>query len=446
VAGDALIVQARRQGSVVLGFVPAPRLSSGPVLAALAPAAAVDGARDLFIGVSRPVEPMLQGVRAPGGGGSFVALLNGEGELLAGDRIAAGGAAANAVRARFADAPSNSLRSAFKVGDDWAVAMPLEDHGDLYVVEGWTPAPRGLPDLLRAAWVLLVPVLLWLAAVGATWLAIEHFVARPLLVVEGLARAYARGEDSQADEALLRGAPNEIASLRRTLAAMAKTLRGRENRLTVALQEERALLLELNHRVKNNLQMVASILSIQARGTSDAAEARGLARAQDRVQLLALAHAQIYGSGEVRDIALDQLAGEIIRSLCAARGAVASRVRLDLALQPVRAKADLAVPLAFLIGESVSCLLDLNGRDMCVEGLSISLAPVGARGFVLDIDAKTTGTTFAAPHATSERLIGAFAKQIGAQMTHDPLRPYHVRIEGVVGAGEDEEEEANAPA
>ena len=63
----------------------------------------------------------------------------------------------------------------------------------------------------------------------------------------------------------LTGAPDEIRSLRRTLAAMAKTLRGREQRLVAALAEERALLREVHHRVKNNLQMVASLLNIQAR-------------------------------------------------------------------------------------------------------------------------------------------------------------------------------------
>jgi two-component sensor histidine kinase len=78
---------------------------------------------------------------------------------------------------------------------------------------------------------------------------------------------------------LLRGAPTEIASLRRTMAAMAKTLGGRELRLAEALREEQALLHELHHRVKNNLQMMASILSIQSRLAMDESEARGLLRA-----------------------------------------------------------------------------------------------------------------------------------------------------------------------
>src|SRR5690606_39439827 len=95
-----------------------------------------------------------------------------------------------------------------------------------------------------------------------------------------------------------------------------------ELRLVEALAEERALLREVHHRVKNNLQMVASLLNIQSRAASDESESWGLARAHDRVQLLAVVHQRIYSSGELRDVRVDDIAAEVARQLLQSRGDV----------------------------------------------------------------------------------------------------------------------------
>jgi two-component sensor histidine kinase len=279
---------------------------------------------------------------------------------------------------------------------------------------------------LRSGWTLLAPILLWLAAVGAAWYAIELFVARPLFLVERLARAYARGEESELDEEMLRTAPLELRNLRRTLAAMAKTLRGREARITEALQEERVLLREVHHRVKNNLQMVASILSIQARSADDEAEARGLARAKDRVQMLALAHARIYASGEVRDIALDQLAGDVARGLIAGRGAAAAHLRLEMTLDPVRADVDRAVAFAFMIGESISNAIDyaLAKRGATIN-MSLTVQNDGSLVFEVGSDPLAVDGE-SSPAA--QRLVDAFASQLNARVLREPGNPVFTRI------------------
>jgi two-component sensor histidine kinase len=423
-AVQPVILGAARRGDAVVGFVPAATQQGPSYVAAVAPAQDADGASYLFVNVMREAIPLLRSVGSQRPGG-FAALVNRNGDLLASIGIEPESAEADRLKAWVRDAPESALNAAFRLEGRWAVAAPLEEH-ELYLAQGWTPAPSGWDGLLRASWALLAPVLLWLAAVGATWFLVEVYVARPLLVVEDLARAYARGEDSGSEERLLIGAPAEISSLRRTLAAMAKTLRGREARLASALQEERALLLEVHHRVKNNLQMVASILSIQARGTADPSEARGLARAQDRVQLLALALAQIYASGELREIALDQLAGDTARTLVSARGDQANQVRLELELEPVRVSADLAVPLAFLIGEHISSVFDSADQ---VTSLRIALAPTETGGFRLELDAEGDPAGAGGPSGTNRRLTGAFARQLSAVVTEDPDRLWRLCVE-----------------
>jgi two-component sensor histidine kinase len=242
------------------------------------------------------------------------------------------------------------------------------------------------------------------------------FVARPLSDLERAARSYARGEDVTETEAL-ENAPDEIRALRRTMAAMAKTLRGREQRLMEALGEERALLREVHHRVKNNLQMVASLLNIQARGAKDESEAWGLARAHDRVQLLALVHQRIYSSGELRELRLDDLIAEISRQLVQGRGAQTKDLRLSMHLSPARADTDHAMPLTFMVGEAISFALDCaSGSEEL--GIWLEQDEAGETRFAVDCAARANG----AP-GPGARLIDAFARQLGADIGRDPARP-----------------------
>jgi two-component sensor histidine kinase len=298
-----------------------------------------------------------------------------------------------------------------------AVVVPLSA-SDLYMVMVWPDQQPMLQRTWGVAASLAAPLLIWMLAVAAGWFAIEVFVARPLSTLETAARGYARGEDVP-EAAELAGAPEEIRSLRRTLAAMAKTLRSREQRLVQALAEERALLRELNHRVKNNLQMVASLLNIQARGANDEGEAWGLARAHDRVQLLALVHQRIYASGELRELRLDDLVAEIARQLLQSRGPSARGIQLSLQMVPVHEDADRAMPLAFMVGEAVSAALDTLGNAEAAQlRLWLHQDPNGDVRFAVSTD--FDGPASAAPSA---RLIDAFARQVGAQVGRNPDRP-----------------------
>lgn len=415
---DALLATAASRMAAVIGFEP-----SGAFVA-VAPAELTAQGVSLFVGVTRPAAPLLaiHRTREPW---SANLVVDGAGAILFSQGLEADGREGENIRTLLRETPPGLLSNVQRVGKAWLVATELEP-GSLYIVHAWRPAPPTFLGSLRSVWTLLAPILLWLAAVGAAWYAIELFVARPLFLVERLARAYARGEESELDEEMLRTAPLEMRNLRRTLAAMAKTLRGREARITEALQEERVLLREVHHRVKNNLQMVASILSIQARSAEDEAEARGLARAKDRVQMLALAHARIYASGEVRDIALDQLAGDVARQLIAGRGAAASHLRLEMTLDPVRADVDRAVAFAFMIGETVSNAID---HALTTRGATINLSLVvrddGSLVFEIAGDPPAAGGEIA---PAAQRLIDAFASQLNARVEREPGNPVFTRI------------------
>lgn len=403
-----------------MGYVELGRLTGQPVLGALEPIR--DGNRRVgFVGASITVSQLNQLLnRGRALDDARAAIVDSDGRVIAQSALPQG---QHDIGLPTPDQIRNHLgpEPAFvEVQNGDAVVLPLHAP-DLYAVLAWAPQQSAWRRWGEIGFSIAAPLLIWLLAVAAGWFAIEVFVARPLSDLESAARGFARGEELN-DPPALRSAPEEIRSLRRTLAAMAKTLRGRELRLIEALAEERALLREVHHRVKNNLQMVASLLNIQARNARDESESWGLARAHDRVQLLALVHQRIYASGEVREVRVDDLAAEIARQLVQSRGAQAREIHLVLHLEPARAEVDRAVPLAFLIGEGVSGALDtLAEAGSCELRLYVSEDADGDTRIAVDSDATPSRANGAGP---GTRLIDAFARQLGARLGRAAERPF----------------------
>ena len=419
---SAVRERAMQRDAFTMGYVNYGAISRGPVLAAMEPIRDQGGQRVGFIGAAiriATLQTMLDQNRAFANARS--AIVDASGTVVAQSlRRPDAIALPDAERLVRAFRPDPSY---IQLAQGGAVVVPLSAP-DLYIVMAWPDQQPVLQRTWGTAASLAAPLLIWMLAVAAGWFAIEVFVARPLSTLESAARGYARGEDESA-AAELAGAPEEIRSLRRTLAAMAKTLRSREQRLVQALAEERALLRELNHRVKNNLQMVASLLNIQARGASDEGEAWGLARAHDRVQLLALVHQRIYASGELRELRLDDLVAEIARQLLQSRGPQARAIRLAFEISPVRESVDRAMPLAFMVGEAISAALDtLGGAEGAELRIWLQRDEQGELRFALTTD--FNGPASAAPSA---RLIDAFARQVGAQIGRNPDRPAELWVQ-----------------
>lgn len=422
---SALRTSAMERNAFTIGYIERGAITDGPVLAALEPI--YDGRRRIgFVGASITVAQLTELLdRSRELDRAHAAIVDADGFVIAQSTPRSNGPdvdlpSADQIREHVGENPA-----IVRVHNGAAVILPLH-LPDLYVVMSW-PADQPVWQRWSALiFTVAAPLLIWMLAVAAGWFAIEVFVARPLSALEASARSLARGGEDLNEPPSLHNAPEEIRSLRRTLAAMAKTLRGREQRLVEALAEERALLREVHHRVKNNLQMVASLLNIQARNARDESEAWGLARAHDRVQLLALVHQRVYASGEVRELRVDDLAAEISRQLVQSRGALAKDVTLSFHLEATRADVDRAVPLSFLIGEGVSMALD-SIADAGPAALAIHLRQDedGAVRLAVDSDAVLKQDVLPSP---GSRLIEAFARQLGATVARDPDRPFRIWV------------------
>ena len=115
---------------------------------------------------------------------------------------------------------------------------------------------------------ILLPLLAWLVAWAAIWFAVDGVVIRWLLYLDRIASIYARGRFTVRPVAADR-APAEIRALAQTLDSMATALVARDETLRENMAQKDALMREIHHRVKNNLQVITSLLNMQQRALKD---------------------------------------------------------------------------------------------------------------------------------------------------------------------------------
>lgn len=201
--------------------------------------------------------------------------------------------------------------------------------------------------------VLLLPLLMWIAAALLTWLLVSRLLVRPLKRLE---RAVIDYDPATATIDLPQrlGPSTEIQQLRDAFARAIDRVGQSEQEMAGALEGQRRLVREVHHRVKNNLQVVASLLNIHGR-SAETVEARaayaGIGR---RVGALSIVHRNHFAEMEEnRGISLRPLIAELAAELRAGAPDAARGLRLDLDLDPVYTTQDVAVAVAFLITEIV---------------------------------------------------------------------------------------------
>jgi len=134
-------------------------------------------------------------------------------------------------------------------------------------------------------------------------------------------------------------------------------LRQTQERLARALEEKDALLKELHHRVKNNLQIISSLLNLQFERVQDAGLREMVMESQNRIRAMALVHEQLYRSETLMRldtrVFLDSLVWSLVRSYASSGQQVEAVVEAD----PTALDLDVAIPIALIINELVSnCL------------------------------------------------------------------------------------------
>jgi len=262
--------------------------------------------------------------------------------------------------------------------------------------------------------ILLLPLLMWVAAALLTWLLVSRLLIRPLKRLE---RAVVQYQPGEADIELPRklGPSTEIQELRDAFARAIDRVQESEREMTGALEGQRRLVREVHHRVKNNLQVVASLLNIHGRSAETPDGRAAYAGIGRRVGALSIVHRNHFAEMEEnRGIALRPLLTELAAELRAGAPDAARGLRIDLELDTVHTTQDVAVAVAFLITEIVEFAMMKCPEDpieISVRRTSELTARlmIASRVLVPDEEDKPEKVQF-------ERIVGGLAKQLRSSL------------------------------
>jgi two-component sensor histidine kinase len=213
---------------------------------------------------------------------------------------------------------------------------------------------------------ILLPVLMWLFAAMIGWLVLQRLLLRPLALVRRAVAAYRPGDREIALPRIASPA-REIGELGAAFDGVVQTVSRHEAELEAAVERQTRLVREVHHRVKNNLQVVASLLNLHSRSATSEDVSAAYASIQRRVDALAVVHRNHYAElEENRGVGLKPLISELAANLRATAPASASAMAIRLDLAPFYATQDVAVSIAFLVTEIAEYAMLCGGASVAI--------------------------------------------------------------------------------
>jgi len=268
---------------------------------------------------------------------------------------------------------------------------------------------------------VLLPLLMWAAAAAISWVVLDQLLVRPLRQMQRAIAIYQPGDGPLVLPRITTPA-EEIRSLGEALESTASQLVARELELEEGLNHQVRLTREVHHRVKNNLQVVASLINLHARGT-EGDVAAAYASIQRRVDALAVVHRNHYAElEENRGVALRSIVAELTANLRATAPPSAAHLTITLDIFAAFITQDVAVPVAFLVTEIVELVMTCDPAGHIA--IALTPGPVPERAFLSIEAAGLAGPACVqdSGRARFERIITGLSRQLRSTLDYDATR------------------------
>jgi two-component sensor histidine kinase len=153
--------------------------------------------------------------------------------------------------------------------------------------------------------------------------------------------------------------------------AMETEIEQRVEQIRASLREKETLLKEIHHRVKNNLQVISSLLSLQSDRLADTMVRKLFLDARDRVRSMALVHEKLYNSQNLARVELGEYTRSLMNDLLQGHAALASKVRLRIEQDSVLVPVDVAIPCGLILNELATNALKHAFRERAEGEIAI---------------------------------------------------------------------------
>jgi len=164
-----------------------------------------------------------------------------------------------------------------------------------------------------------------------------------------------------------------------------------EEQIKNSLKEKKILLKEIHHRVKNNMQVVMSLLNLQANSIEDKFIREAFAKSNDRIHAMALIHESLYESDDFSKINPEKYIEKLIRSMAFTFGSIDKQIEHELEIDQIELSMDEAIPMALVINELLTNVYKHAFPNETVGKITIKLKEIENEIIVLNFSDNGVG-------------------------------------------------------
>jgi two-component sensor histidine kinase len=409
----AVFQEAQKSDGMVVSNELINRITGQPVIGGMLALRKPDGTFDGTIAISLDVhwiDYMMRAANLPKG--AVVAVYDRSGNVIATNNKQVGAAIAKAA---ISSGANNGAKNEMSIarddrGDWWRFGNASLMGNSIFVAFAMGESHLFGATYLHVGLDFALPILMIGFAWFAIWLATDRQVTQWINYLRRIAAAYRSGHYAIRPD--LAEAPVEFKLLGDALSEMAEGIQDRDRRLREAVEVKTTLIKEIHHRVKNNLQIVMSLLSIQANQVRDLVAKDALLQAQTRINALALVHRILNELEDQSTLDIKQLLEELSHQIAGGMSNDNVRVEVDVASRVV--SGSVAVALALFTVEALTNIFKHAYPEERQGVIRVAMAPAAGGKLKLTISDDGLGFSMGGTgRSVGSRLIKTFGLQLG---------------------------------
>ena len=191
-------------------------------------------------------------------------------------------------------------------------------------------------------------------------------------------------------------------------------------RIHASLEEKEVLLREIHHRVKNNMQIISSLLQLQTSALHDPADVAIFKDCQTRIHAMAMVHDRLYRSGNLSTINFGEHLNELAGLLGRGQSSNSKRISIDTNCEAVELELDKAIPLGLIATELITNAFKHAFKDRDEGAIHIVLQKKGETEMILRVSddgrGMPTGTDPTSSRTLGLRLVRSLSHQLRAKI------------------------------